>query len=169
MRRWHSNDYNISVKFSHWHYKWHRQIRLFVILTWASSSGTAQQHRKHTLSDLLQLGSTTQENQRVRFTMKACSLTDVSITSMCTGYWTGLSSLWSRMCLFSSHLCILGKPYLERQQRMGGFEECWVFQVAIIPHCNFKGQFQWLPIALGFDSWLLSVDKNRQQAFQLAD
>ena len=117
----------------------------------------------------LRLGSTTQENQSIGFTVKACSLTDVSITSMYAGYWAGISSLWSGVCLFSSHLCILGKPYLERQQRMGGFKVYWVFQVAIIPHCNFKEQSQRLPMALGLDSWLLSVDTDRQHTFQPAD
>lgn len=134
-----------------------------------SGSGKAELHEKHTLSDLLQLGSTMQENRRVWFTMKACSLTDVSITSVHNGSWTGNYSLWSSMCLFSSHLCILGKAYLERQQRMGGFKEYWVFQVAIIPHYNFKEQSQWLPVALGFDSWLLPVDVDRQHTIQHTD
>lgn len=126
------------------------QPSVSVIPTWVSSSGEARRLRKHTLSDF----DLDQQCKKIRgFAMKACSLTDVSITSMYTGYWTGISALWSGIGLFSSHLCILGKPFLERQHRMAGFKKYWVFQVAIIPHCNFKEQSRWLSMALGFDSW----------------
>ena len=60
-----------------------------------------------------------------------------------------------------SHLCILGKPYLERQQRMGSLKGHRVFQVAIIPHCNCKELSQWHLMSLGFDSWFLSEDVYR--------
>ena len=100
----------------------------------------------------LPLGSTMQENQRAR-SESMFSDRCIHHLSMYTGCWAGISSLWSGIGLFSSHLCILGKPFLERQHRMAGFKKYWVFQVAIIPHCNFKEQSQWLSMALGFDSW----------------